>query len=109
MVQWHFTIFNKNSFSKQFKVKDYPFKFINNGLFGYIAHEAIEYFEDIKLDETKTTLDFVINQLSFSKLIDRIVIATTSLDEDNVIEEKARSLGMFFKSTHSASRAKEDA
>ena len=42
------------SFSKQFKVKDYPFKFINNGLFGYIAHEAIEYFEDIKLDETKT-------------------------------------------------------
>ena len=48
----------------------------------------------MKLDETKTTLDFVINQLSFSKLIDRIVIATTSLDEDNVIEEKARTLGI---------------
>ena len=48
----------------------------------------------MKLDETKTTLDFVINQLSFSKLIDRIVIATTSLDEDNVIEEKAKELGI---------------
>ena len=46
----------------------------------------------MKLDETKTTLDFVINQLSFSKLIDRIVIATTSLDEDNVIEKKAKQL-----------------
>jgi len=48
----------------------------------------------MKLDETKTTLDFVINQLSFSKLIDRIVIATTSLDEDNVIEKKAKELGI---------------
>ena len=46
----------------------------------------------MKLDETETTLDFVINQLSFSKLIDRIVIATTSLDEDNVIEKKAKQL-----------------
>ena len=48
----------------------------------------------MKLDETKTTLDFVINQLSFSKLIDRIVIATTSLDEDNVIEEKSKEFGI---------------
>ena len=42
-----------HSFSQKFKVKDYPFKFISNGLFGYIAHDAIEYFENIKLDETK--------------------------------------------------------
>ncbi len=40
-------------FSQQFEVKDYPFKFISNGLFGYIGHEAIEYFENIKLNETK--------------------------------------------------------
>ena len=48
----------------------------------------------MKLDSSKTTLDFVIEQLSFSKLINRVVIATTSLDEDNVIEEKARTLGI---------------
>tara|TARA_X000000368_G_scaffold375956_1_gene328694 strand:+ start:56 stop:1459 length:1404 start_codon:yes stop_codon:yes gene_type:complete len=42
-----------HSFSQQFEVKDYPFKFISNGLFGYIGHEAIEYFENIKLNETK--------------------------------------------------------
>ena len=48
----------------------------------------------MKLDGEKTTLDFIINQLSFSKLIDRIVIATTFLEEDNVIDEKARALGI---------------
>ena len=35
-------------FSQQFEVKDYPFKFISNGLFGFIGHEAIEYFGDTK-------------------------------------------------------------
>ena len=48
----------------------------------------------MELENKKTTLDFVIEQLSFSKLINRVVIATTSLDEDNVIEQKARSLGI---------------
>ncbi|MBL30478.1 MAG: anthranilate synthase component I [Flavobacteriaceae bacterium] len=40
-------------FIKQFKTKEYEFKFICNGLFGYIAHEAIEYFEDIELNHNK--------------------------------------------------------
>ena len=48
----------------------------------------------MEIHNKKTTLDFVINQLSFSKLIDRSVIATTNLEEDNVIEEKAKSLGI---------------
>lgn len=48
----------------------------------------------MELENKKTTLDFVIEQLSFSKLINRVVIATTSLDKDNVIEQKARSLGI---------------
>tara|TARA_B100001540_G_scaffold250164_1_gene226073 strand:+ start:897 stop:1625 length:729 start_codon:yes stop_codon:yes gene_type:complete len=48
----------------------------------------------MELENKKTTLDFVIEQLSFSKLINRVVIATTSLDKDNVIEQKARTLGI---------------
>ena len=48
----------------------------------------------MELENKKTTLDFVIEQLSFSKLINRVVIATTSLDEDNVIEQKVKSLGI---------------
>jgi anthranilate synthase component 1 len=29
-----------HTFSQQFKSEDYPFKFISNGIFGYIAHDA---------------------------------------------------------------------
>ena len=40
----------------------------------------------MKIDDKNTILDFVINQLSYSKLIDKIVIATTNLQEDDVIK-----------------------
>ena len=42
----------------------------------------------MKLDETKTTLDFVINQLSFSKLINRIVISNYYLHLKKITEPK---------------------
>ncbi|MBZ9729482.1 anthranilate synthase component I family protein [Salegentibacter sp. JZCK2] len=36
-------------FSKQFKAEDSDFKFINNGLFGYIAYDGVRYFEDLEI------------------------------------------------------------
>ena len=48
----------------------------------------------IKLDESRSTLDFVVNQLTFSTLIDKIVIATTNLEQDNIIEKNAKTLGI---------------
>jgi len=45
------------SFSKKFNCKKYNYKFITNGLFGYIAHEAVSYFEKIKLDKKKKNLE----------------------------------------------------
>jgi len=42
------------------------------------------------LDEKNTTLEFVINQLKFSKKIDEIVIATTSSNEDDIISDFAK-------------------
>ena len=36
----------------------------------------------MKLHNNSVTLDSVINQLSFSKLIEKVVIATTTLEED---------------------------
>jgi anthranilate synthase component 1 len=36
-------------FSKQFKTEDSHFKFINNGLFGYIAYDGVRYFEDLEI------------------------------------------------------------
>ncbi|RMA56794.1 anthranilate synthase component I family protein [Ulvibacter antarcticus] len=32
------------------------FKFINNGLFGYMGYDAVRYFEEIEIDKTKSQL-----------------------------------------------------
>jgi len=36
-------------FGKQFQSENLDFKFINNGLFGYISYDAVRYFEDVKI------------------------------------------------------------
>lgn len=40
-----------SQFSQQFETKSEAFKFINNGLFGYISYDAIQYFEKINIKE----------------------------------------------------------
>ena len=42
------------------------------------------------LDKKHTTLDYVINQLKHSKLLGKIIIATTNLEEDDVIVDFAK-------------------
>jgi anthranilate synthase component 1 len=36
-------------FAKHFKTEVSDFKFINNGLFGYIAYDGVRYFEDLEI------------------------------------------------------------
>ena len=43
-------------FSKQFHTETSNFKFINSGLFGYIAYDGVQYFEDIKIEKKKGDL-----------------------------------------------------
>ncbi|MBK5191806.1 MAG: anthranilate synthase component I family protein [Flavobacteriaceae bacterium] len=43
-------------FSKQFHTETSSFKFINSGLFGYIAYDGVQYFEDIKIAKKKGDL-----------------------------------------------------
>ncbi|WP_419212283.1 anthranilate synthase component I family protein [Maribacter sp. X9] len=38
-----------DAFSKAFKADTNDFKFINNGVFGYMAYDAVRYFEDVEL------------------------------------------------------------
>ncbi|WP_346881398.1 anthranilate synthase component I family protein [uncultured Algibacter sp.] len=41
-----------HKFTKKFKVtSEENFKFINNGIFGYTAYDAVRYFEDIKISK----------------------------------------------------------
>ena len=38
-----------DSFGKQFKIEKQDFKFITNGLFGFMAYDAVRYFESIEI------------------------------------------------------------
>lgn len=40
-------------FSDAFQTSANEFKFISNGLFGYISYDAVRYFEDVTIDATK--------------------------------------------------------
>jgi anthranilate synthase component 1 len=43
-------------FASQFKSENNDFKFINNGLFGYISYDAVRYFENIEIHKKDTDL-----------------------------------------------------
>ena len=40
-----------HDFSQQFKTTQNGFKFIYNGLFGYMAYDAVRYFEDVQISK----------------------------------------------------------
>ena len=42
-----------HAFSQAFETQKFPFKFISNGIFGYIAHDAVTYFDQLDFDQQK--------------------------------------------------------
>ena len=47
-----------DAFTKQFKTqKDTSFKFINNGMFGFTAYDAVQYFEDIDISKKENSIE----------------------------------------------------
>ncbi len=44
-----------NDFSQKFKGSKNDFKFINNGLFGYMAYDAVRYYEDISISKKENS------------------------------------------------------
>jgi len=47
-----------HQFTKRFKINsDTNFKFINNGIFGYIAYDAVRYFEDIDVSKKENSIN----------------------------------------------------
>ncbi|NNJ89386.1 MAG: anthranilate synthase component I family protein [Eudoraea sp.] len=45
-----------HDFAQKFEVTQKDFKFINNGLFGYIAYDAVRYFEDIDIHRKEDSI-----------------------------------------------------
>ena len=43
-------------FGKKFEVTENGFKFANNGLFGFMAYDAVRYFEDVELSKKENSV-----------------------------------------------------
>ncbi len=48
----------------------------------------------LKIDNDNPILYYVINQLSFSKILEKIIIATTDLEDDDQIEQFSKKIGI---------------
>ncbi|MCR1026614.1 anthranilate synthase component I family protein [Cellulophaga baltica] len=44
------------NYSKRFIADENDFKFIDNGLFGYMAYDAVRYFEDVKVSKKENSV-----------------------------------------------------
>jgi anthranilate synthase component 1 len=82
------------SFSNQFQSQKNDFKFINNGLFGYIAYDAVRYFEKVTIakKENSTTIPDVYyavyqNIIAINHFKNEAYIFSHSLDGKNNIAE----------------------
>ncbi|RKN78348.1 anthranilate synthase component I family protein [Ulvibacterium marinum] len=45
-----------DAFGKKFEAENNSFKFINNGLFGYMAYDAVRYYEDIEVTKKENSI-----------------------------------------------------
>jgi len=45
-----------HEFSKKFEADESDFKFINNGIFGYMAYDAVRYYEDVELTKKDNSI-----------------------------------------------------
>ena len=48
------------AFANAFQPEPTPFKFINNGLFGYMAYDAVKYYEDIEITSDEEEIPEVV-------------------------------------------------
>lgn len=82
------------SFTSQFEADETTYKFINNGLFGYMSYDAVRYFENIKLTKKEGDLDIpdlyyavYQNIIAINHFNNEAYIFSHSLDgEDNLDE-----------------------
>nr|WP_298931306.1 anthranilate synthase component I family protein [uncultured Allomuricauda sp.] len=45
-----------HGFAKKFSISSNGFKFINNGLFGYMSYDAVRYFEDVEISSKEDSI-----------------------------------------------------
>ncbi|SEP64335.1 anthranilate synthase component I family protein [Flavobacterium urocaniciphilum] len=83
-----------SQFSQQFLVESDTFKFIHNGLFGYISYDAIQYFEKINIKEKSKENEIPLiqyavyqNVIAINHFNNEAYIFCNSLNDENNIAE----------------------
>lgn len=84
-----------NKFTRRFKVdSNDDFKFINNGIFGYTAYDAVKYFEDIEISKKENSIDIpdiyyavYQNIIAINHFKNEAYIFAHCFDTDNNIDE----------------------
>ncbi|TBW27593.1 anthranilate synthase component I family protein [Gramella sp. KN1008] len=81
-------------FSRQFRADSSEFKFINNGLFGYIAYDSVRYFENVDIQRKDKDLQIpdiyyavYQNIIAINHFKNEAYIFDHSYDSENKIEE----------------------
>jgi anthranilate synthase component 1 len=81
-------------FTTQFKSENNDFKFINNGLFGYISYDAVRYFEKIEISKKENDLQIpdiyyavYQNIIAINHFKNEAYIFCHSLNDENNINE----------------------
>ncbi len=87
-------------FTQRFKVNsDKAFKFINNGIFGYMTYDAVRYFEDIDIGKKEGALDipdifYVVYQniIAINHFKNEAYVFAHCFDTENNVEDILRHL-----------------
>ena len=89
-----------HEFSQKFATENQKFKFINNGLFGYIGYDAVKYFEDIEIAKKEGDLEIpdiyyavYQNIIAINHFKNEAYIFSHSYDQRNNIEEIHQLIG----------------
>ena len=89
-----------HNFSQKFTTESQKFKFINNGLFGYIGYDAVKYFEDIEIAKKEGDLEIpdiyyavYQNIIAINHFKNEAYIFCHSYDQKNNIEEIHQLIG----------------
>ncbi len=89
-----------HNFGQKFTTESQKFKFINNGLFGYIGYDAVKYFEDVDIEKKEDDLDIpdvyyavYQNIIAINHFKNEAYIFCHSHDQSNNIEEIHQLIG----------------
>jgi anthranilate synthase component 1 len=89
-----------HNFSQKFESESQQFKFINNGLFGYISYDAVRYFEEVSIEKKQDDLDIpdiyyavYQNIIAINHFKNEAHIFCHSYDQTNNIDEIHQLIG----------------